>query len=270
MRVVHADAAGGVPEYAPYDQIIVTAAAWDVPPAWSQQLTDDGVLVVPLRIRGLNRSIALVKDGDRLVSLSHWRAGFVHMQGADAHPQRRVPLHGDDVWLWFDEDDAPDVDGEALSAALHQPRVERWSGVTCGGTEPWDGLSLWLATRIDRFGMLACARTETARSLVAPVWWAATPALISDDSFAYLTIRESDLDLQLWEYGAYGHGSHADEVAATLVEHIRAWSRDHRHGPPARICLTPVDTPVTAGPDTRVIRKRHTTVTITWSTFQIT
>lgn len=53
VRVVIADAEHGVPEFAPYDRIIVTAGAWDIPPAWIDQLAEDGVIVVPLRMRGL-------------------------------------------------------------------------------------------------------------------------------------------------------------------------------------------------------------------------
>jgi protein-L-isoaspartate(D-aspartate) O-methyltransferase len=38
VRVVLADAELGVPRYAPYDRVIVTAGAWDIPPAWTDQL----------------------------------------------------------------------------------------------------------------------------------------------------------------------------------------------------------------------------------------
>ncbi|MEV1179505.1 methyltransferase domain-containing protein, partial [Nonomuraea sp. NPDC049784] len=52
VQVVHGDGATGHPENAPYDRIIVTAGAWDVPPAWREQLAPGGRLVVPLRVRG--------------------------------------------------------------------------------------------------------------------------------------------------------------------------------------------------------------------------
>ena len=70
VNVVLADAEGGVPEGAPYDRSIVTAAAWDIPPAWISRLTQRGRLIVPLRMGGLTRSIAFDRDGDGLVSRS--------------------------------------------------------------------------------------------------------------------------------------------------------------------------------------------------------
>ncbi len=41
------DGYGGWPEYAPYDRIIVTAAAKEVPPQLIEQLTKDGRMVIP-------------------------------------------------------------------------------------------------------------------------------------------------------------------------------------------------------------------------------
>ncbi|MGH3579507.1 MAG: hypothetical protein ACRDU0_18390, partial [Mycobacterium sp.] len=53
VNVVLADADGGVPDYAPYDRVIATTSAWDIPPAWTDQLAESGRIVVPLRVRGL-------------------------------------------------------------------------------------------------------------------------------------------------------------------------------------------------------------------------
>ncbi|WP_103944508.1 class I SAM-dependent methyltransferase [Thermomonospora echinospora] len=48
VEVVLADAEAGMPDGAPYDRILVTVGSWDIPPAWTEQLADDGLLVVPL------------------------------------------------------------------------------------------------------------------------------------------------------------------------------------------------------------------------------
>ncbi|WP_344679650.1 methyltransferase domain-containing protein [Saccharopolyspora taberi] len=57
VQAVVADAAEGVASNAPYDCIIATTSAWDIPPAWTDQLAEGGRLVVPLRMRGLTRSV---------------------------------------------------------------------------------------------------------------------------------------------------------------------------------------------------------------------
>jgi protein-L-isoaspartate(D-aspartate) O-methyltransferase len=48
VEVLVADGLGGEPIRAPYDRIIVTAAAESVPPALVAQLADGGVMVIPL------------------------------------------------------------------------------------------------------------------------------------------------------------------------------------------------------------------------------
>jgi protein-L-isoaspartate(D-aspartate) O-methyltransferase len=45
---VTGDGFAGVPAKAPYDRIIVTAAAEDVPQALLDQLADDGVMILPV------------------------------------------------------------------------------------------------------------------------------------------------------------------------------------------------------------------------------
>jgi protein-L-isoaspartate(D-aspartate) O-methyltransferase len=52
VEVVAGDGFAGMPEKAPYDRIIVTAAAEEVPQALVDQLADDGVMLLPLGPHG--------------------------------------------------------------------------------------------------------------------------------------------------------------------------------------------------------------------------
>jgi protein-L-isoaspartate(D-aspartate) O-methyltransferase len=263
VRVVLADAEGGVPEHAPYDRIIVTAGAWDIPPAWTGQLTANGRLVVPLRMRGLTRSVALDREGARLVSRGHEMCGFVPVRGAGQWRERLVLLHGQDVGLRVDEDRQP-VDAEGLRESLLGPRAEAWSGVRFGAMEPFDGLYLWLATCLPGFALLTRQRTQVARGLVDPSSPRGTPALLDGRSFAYHTFRQVDPETGTYEFGAYAHGPAAAVLAGQMCEHIRTWDRDQRHGPGPQVVVCPAGTPDADLPPGRVIEKRHARVTITW------
>lgn len=77
VRVMLADAEDGAPGEGIFDRIVVTFGAWDIPPAWVEQLTDGGTLTVPLRMAGLTRVVVFVKDGERLISTRHEMFGFV-------------------------------------------------------------------------------------------------------------------------------------------------------------------------------------------------
>src|SRR5262249_23692318 len=103
VNVVLADAEGGVPEHAPYDRILVTAGAWDIPQAWVDQLAGDGRLVVPLQVRGLSRTLSFERADGGLVSRSSRLFGFVPMQGAGEHQGRLLVMRGGEITLRFDD-----------------------------------------------------------------------------------------------------------------------------------------------------------------------
>lgn len=263
VNVVVADAEGGVPEYAPYDRIIVTAGAWDIPLAWCGQLAKGGRVVVPLRMRGLTRSVAFERDGDRLVSQVYHLCGFVPVQGIGAHTERLVALDGDDVVLRVDGQQP--VDADRLRDALFAPRVERWSGVEVGGFEPIDELDLWLATVVDDFGLLIAKKDAIDSGLVAASARVGAKTIMAGGTFAYRgPARPADLDRARFEFGVYAHGPEAEALAEEYVELLRTWDRDHRGGPGARIEVYPAATPDADLPPGRVIDKRHTRVVISW------
>jgi protein-L-isoaspartate(D-aspartate) O-methyltransferase len=62
VEVLLADGIGGEPMRAPFDRIIVTAAAEAIPPALTAQLSEDGVMILPLGPRdGAQELVKLTK-----------------------------------------------------------------------------------------------------------------------------------------------------------------------------------------------------------------
>lgn len=64
IKFFYGDGFEGLPTYAPFDKIIITAAAPFVPPKLVQQLKADGKMVVPLEDNGIQKMIRLTKNQD--------------------------------------------------------------------------------------------------------------------------------------------------------------------------------------------------------------
>lgn len=84
VEIITGDGARGWPVSAPYDRIILTVGAGDIAPAWAAQLTEGGLLVLPLTIGAAQFSIAFVKHGDTLQSRSLVPCGFMPLRGSMA------------------------------------------------------------------------------------------------------------------------------------------------------------------------------------------
>lgn len=258
VKVVLADAENGVPDHAPFDRVIVTAGAWDLPPAWSDQLIEHGQIAVPFRVRGLTRTVVFERDGDHLASRDYRLCGFVPMQGIGAHTERRFPLDGDEVVLRVDEDQP--LDADSLKEALRSPRRELWSGVAF---DQVDELDLWIGTHAPAFGLLTAQDGPIERGLVAPSAKRGVPTLVRGGTFAYRTKRPIE-GTDTFETGVYAHGPDAQGAAEEYVELLRTWDRDHRGGHGARIEVYPAGTPSTELPQGCVVDKKHTRVVISW------
>ena len=108
VEVRCADGGYGDPAGAPFDRIIVTAGAWDIAPAWLEQLTDDGRLVLPLSVRGIELSVALDRSrrpvGQHVGLPLRFRADA---RGLSPSRNRRLRLDGPDALVVQVADGAP-------------------------------------------------------------------------------------------------------------------------------------------------------------------
>jgi len=264
VNTVPADADGGVPEFAPYDTVLVTARAWDIPPAWTDQLAEGGRIVVPLRLRGLTRSVALDRvlneTGTRLVGDDVRLCSFVPIQGAGAHQERVIRLDGGRVELRFDGPQP--VDTDRLDTALFGPRLERWSRVEFDRP---DLLDLWLASTLPVPGILTAEQGPIDDGLVGPAAKLGVPTLVSADGLAYRKKRPTP-GTDGFEVGVRAHGPDAAPLAEQYGELLQRWRFYHHdlHGTGPLLEVFPAATTDADLPPGCVIDKVHTRIVITW------
>jgi protein-L-isoaspartate(D-aspartate) O-methyltransferase len=232
------DGGYGQPDAAPFDRIIVTAGAWDIPPAWLEQLTPGGRLVLPLSVRGLQLSVALQRTADRWESTSACRCGFVRVVGAFAGPESTATV-GQSPELFVQVADGRPADAEAVQRALAEPPFEVPAGLQVGDVVELGDLDLWLTLTepgLDRLtlfsagpgrapamplvpmGGLACEPSSADRLGIAVLM----PASNSSGPFR---AGRAGLDIAVSGYGPGGPA-----LAAHLARQAQAWQDAGRPG----------------------------------------
>lgn len=89
VRIAVGDGTRGLPEHAPYDAVLVSAAFTSVPPPLVEQLGAGGRLVQPMGPGGEEEVVLFEKGEDGLVRLrTVTGAHFVRLYGAHAFPNR--------------------------------------------------------------------------------------------------------------------------------------------------------------------------------------
>ncbi len=81
----YGDGSKGIPAKAPYDKIIVTAGAPGVPTALTDQLVENGILIIPVGDREKQKMLRITKKNSKLVKEEFDNFAF-------------VPLLGDQGW----------------------------------------------------------------------------------------------------------------------------------------------------------------------------
>ncbi|MCD0448328.1 methyltransferase, FxLD system [Actinocorallia sp. API 0066] len=242
VRVVQGDGHLGYPEGAPYDRIIVTAGAWDVPTAWREQLAPGGRLVVPLRVKGISRSVALELDGEVWRSVSIEERGFMPMRGPEAIGEFNAelpPKRG----MWIRADDGLPVDLQALGAAVDTTPAQAWSGVVVPWV-PFDHLDYWLAGASAQVCRILVSSHAVEEGLIKPLYSWGSMGLYTHDSFAYLIRRpaadtETSGGAETVELGACAYGPRATQLADELVSRLQEWEQAKPHRAALRIEVHP-------------------------------
>jgi protein-L-isoaspartate(D-aspartate) O-methyltransferase len=281
VTVACADGAEGFAARAPYDRIIATVGVWDLVPSWLDQLAPGGRIVVPLDLRGVQRSAAFERADGHWESLSVVSCGFMRLRGALAGPER-THLLDRDADLSIMMPNGGDLDRQALLAALAQPPTRRPTGVTTSPAEIFRGLGLWLAINEPRW----CVVSQSC-SASGPQLWAVplriqdlkiTAGILDQDGIAVLAGGPEDSPAhdavaQDHEPGtapvhalvALGYGPGGERLAAELAAHLRAWDAAGRPGNEGlRIAAYPKSTPDRKLGNRTIIDKRYTRLALSW------
>jgi len=253
--VVTGDGALGHPDRAPYHRIIATVGVWDLSPAWLEQLAPDGRLVVPLDLRGVQRSVAFERDGDHWTSRSAMPCGFMRMRGPFAGPERTYVL---DSGITLSLPHAREVDQDALTDVLtEEPSVLR-TGTAPTQSQLFDGLSLWLALHEPRW----CTLSEEAGG--RPPLLTAAPLRMMDSTLTAGVLDEDGVAVLGTEDGeltVLGYGN--ESVAEDLAAHVRAWESAGRPGTKGlRIDAYPEGSP--GGSGDVVLEKGRCRLVLSW------
>lgn len=79
----HGDGSKGIPAKAPYNKIIVTAGAPVVPKSLTDQLADNGILIIPVGNRNKQAMLKITKKKDELITEEFDNFAFVPLLGKE-------------------------------------------------------------------------------------------------------------------------------------------------------------------------------------------
>ena len=255
VEAVLGDGALGHPAGAPYDRISVTVGAGDIPPAWAEQLTSHGRLVVPLRLRGdVTLSLALDLGPDGLLhSASAQACTFMPLRGIADDADHVIDLTPDgsvSVHLHHEHELEHAADPAELGRALDHPTGEIATGVLLDEGDSFAPLDLYLTCALP--GGLC---RLTASPSADPGLFGGGMAAVSGGSLACVTVfpdqdpdAEVDPSLDLederatadpqprrrprrsrgWEIGVTAFGPQGAKLAETVAGHVRDWDREAR------------------------------------------
>ena len=286
VQVICADGGYGYPDAAPYDRIIVTALAWDIPPAWLAQMNPAGRLVLPLAInQRLQKSIAFEQTDDQLTSLSVHDCGFMRLRGAFAGPPANQMQLGPDPGLLIDADGEQLLHAETLYGWLTGASKDWETGVVVRLGEVLSGLTLWLMLREPNGRALIAQGEMVDRGIVPPLagysgseWKVASTGVVTGDKGLVALMRPPGQSVPLIDlndpsasdtpFPLFVRQFGTDEsLAQRLLAQVRAWDEAGRPSPTGlRIRAYQKDSDYVLSESEFVIEKKWTRLILDWPT----
>ncbi len=276
VQAICADGAYGYPNAAPYDRIILTVAAWDIAPAWREQLKSDGRLVLPLSIRGPQFSIAFEPAGDHFQSISVAPCGFMELRGHFVAPDRTLEF-GPTPGLQFRSAESPPVSSHILYEWLTGAHKDIDTGLTVTSLDVWGGIKPWLALHEAGYGTLA-AQGEVVEQNIVPAlfgfsgeWKSRFTHGVVDEHGLYLLMRPSSqpvpdnlMDLAPFRLFIRQFGS-SEGLAPELIARLEAWNDAGRpRGENLHFRAYPIDKEYTLMPGEYRVKKQKTQLILHW------
>lgn len=235
VEVVCRDGILGYAEGAHYDRMILTVGAWDIAPAWADQLRPGGRLVMPLSLNGPQVGVAFDYDGSMFTSASVFGCGFMRLRGPSAGPERTLML-APDVSMVIDETLGITADQtyRLLSGRYRQIPLD----LAVNHREVFEALGPWLGAHGPSFCAVS-AQDGTAGAALVPSIFLLGPGtqrttlgLVARRGLCLLALADEagrveageECPLALRVYGRAG------ALAARLVEGVGAWDAAGRPG----------------------------------------
>jgi protein-L-isoaspartate(D-aspartate) O-methyltransferase len=154
VKVLAADGGLGCEADAPYDRIVLTVAAADITTAWRDQLAEGGRLLVPLSVRGPQKSIAFVRRGEHLESVSVEDCHFILLRGQFDAGAELTAMQCGPLEIVSDGVCQRDLDDASLATA--RPEEIR-TGIVSGAAEVGGTISCRLALQFRGFCRVSAA-----------------------------------------------------------------------------------------------------------------
>jgi protein-L-isoaspartate(D-aspartate) O-methyltransferase len=266
VQTVCADGGLGYAPEAPYDRIILTVGAWDICAAWFEQLAPAGRLLLPLSLRGPQKSVAFVWEEGHLRSDSIRDCSFVRLRGAFAGPDHLVQLGPEPGLYLFTEGQAPPKP-DGLYRSLVAGNRDVPTGLHVRPQEVWSGFLLWLALHDSRICALRAVEPVAERGFIPDLMATKqtegschTIGLCEGQTVAVLAFSHRTLGELLVRTSGPD-----DTLGHRVAEHLAAW---HAAGRPSTEELTlhayPQGMSYLAREDDVVLPGRSSTLVLTW------
>ena len=82
------DGSMGLPQHGPFDRILVTAAAPAPPPSLVEQLSDGGVMAIPVGGKSKQTIVRITRDGSKTIETESLECRFVRLVGNEGWPDQ--------------------------------------------------------------------------------------------------------------------------------------------------------------------------------------